>query len=116
MTEMADREIDKLFDEELLPLAARLKESGARLLETRLEDSATSYFARRSKVAMATADFEVGGCVSPNTVQADLERRWARSDEAPLLRLAPGIAKLAGKLRESEQQSGDVSKFIYVMY
>jgi len=116
MTDKPERDIDRLFDNELLPLAARLKERGVRLLETRLESGATTYFVRRPKVSMAIADFEVGGCTSPDAVRTDLERLWAGGDDPSLATLARGMARLAGALWESEHESGDISNFIYVMY
>jgi hypothetical protein len=115
MTEKSEREIDRFFDQELLPLASRLKGMRVALLEASLESGASTYFVRRPKVAMAKADFEWGGCASGQTVTADLRRLWTGGD-ASLATLAPGVARLAGMLRESEQESSDVSNFVYVMY
>lgn len=116
MTEKIDRDIDRLFSDELLPLAARLKGENVRLLETRLEQGAASYFVRRPKTVMAKSDFESGGCATPEGVEADLAGLWSRGDGKPLAALAPGIAQLARALRQVQEESGDVSNFIYVMY
>ena len=116
MTERSDSDIDRLFSGELLPLAARLKNEGVKLLETRLEKGASSYFVRRPSIGMTKGDFETGGCSSPDTLEADLARLWARGNDGSLAILAPGIARLARSLRLVEEESGDVSNFIYVMY
>ncbi|MFZ1908336.1 MAG: hypothetical protein WAU52_04560 [Burkholderiales bacterium] len=115
MTEKTEREIDRFFGDELLPLAARLKGKGVSFLETRLGSGAPTYFSRRPKVAMAKADFEWGGFASAQTVTADLEKLGSGGD-ASLATLAPGVARLARMLRASEQESSDVSRFVYVMY
>jgi hypothetical protein len=116
MTEKSEREIDRFFDDELLPLASRLKGKGVVFLETRLDSGVPSYFSRRPKVTMAKADFEWGGCASAQTVKADLQTLGSGGDASSLATLAPGVARLAGKLRASEQESSDVSSFVYVMY
>jgi hypothetical protein len=116
VTEKIDREIDRFFSDELLPLAARLKGESVRFLETRLEQGAASYFVRRPQSAMARIDFESGGCTSPDGVEADLAGLWSRGDGKPLAVMAPGIAQLARTLRQVEVESGDVSNFVYVMY
>jgi len=116
MTDRADKDIDRLFSEELLPLASRLKSEGAKLLETQWEKDASSYFVRRQRVAMTRSDFETGGCASPDAIEADLARLWNRGNDSSLATLAPGMARLARTLRQAEEQTGDVSNFIYVMY
>lgn len=116
MTEKIDREIDRLFSEKLLPLAARLKSENVRLLETQLEKGAPSYFVRRPKAAMAKSDFESGGCSSPDRAEAELAGLWAGDGDKALSTLAPAVAQLARSLRQVQEESGDVSNFIYVMY
>lgn len=116
MTEKIDRDIDRLFSEELLPLAARLKGGDARLLESQLQKGAASYFVKRPKTSMAKGDFETGGCASPEAAQADLAAAWSGGDTPALAALAPGMARLARNLRQVEEESGEVSNFIYVMY
>lgn len=116
MTEKCDKDIDRLYSEELLPLAARLKSGSVKLLETQLEKNASSYFVRRENAGMRKVDFEKGGCASPDNVEADLANLWNRGNDGSLTTLAPGMAALARTLRQVEEQAGDVSNFIYVMY
>lgn len=116
MTEKVDREIYRFFGEEVLPLGVQMKSGNVELLATRLTQGDASYFVRRSNTAMTKSDFEAGGCASVETVEADLARAWNRADSASLLALAPGIAGLARTLRQVDQQSGEVSEFVYAMY
>lgn len=116
LTEKIDRGIDRFFGEELLPLGARLRSGGAGLLVTHLETDASSYFVKRASAGMTKIDFEAGGCASPETVEADLARAWNRGDAGCLVALAPGIARLARTLRQTERESSEVSEFVYAMY
>ncbi len=116
MTEDLDRDIDRLFDEQLLPLSRRLKGEGVTFLETRLDKDAPSYFVRRTSTEMKKGDFEKGGCSTPQAVEADFADVWGGGDVRLLANLAPAMAGLARSLRHVEEESVDVSEFIYVMY
>lgn len=116
MTDKIDKEIDRLFGQELLPLAAQAKARGVELLQARLDGESQSYYVRRGQLSMSKEDFEVGGCASPATVQRDLETLWNDGREIGLASLAPAMAGLATALRGVEKEADDVSNFIYVMY
>ena len=116
MTDKIDKEIDRLFTQELLPLAARAKTGGIELLQTRLAAEMPSYYVKRLRPSMSKEDFELGGCTSPSTVVRDLEALWKDDREIGLAGLAPAMARLAAALRDVEKEADDVSNFIYVMY
>ena len=117
MTEKFEKEMDRLFSEEILPLAARLKSRNVKLLDTTLNKNGSSYFVKRVKVRMTKIDFETGGCASPDTVEGDLTNLWNRADDGSLAALAPGVAKLARISHDIlQQETGEISHFIYVMY
>jgi hypothetical protein len=116
MTKKTTRELEKLFDGEIVPLGKRARGSGVALLETRWKGGAASYFVRRPLRSMTKADFEHGGCASPDTLAADFARLWRKPENQPLARLAPSFARLAATLRNVEEEAQDVSDFIYVMY
>ena len=116
MTDRRDKDIARLFATEIVPFGKRAASSGASLLETRWDKDAASYFVRRSRPRMAKGDFETGGCSSPDSVAADLERLWSARGKQPLAKLAPAFARLAKTLRSVEREADDVSSFIYVMY
>ena len=116
MTDRIDKEIDRLFSQELVPLGARAKAGGIELLETRHDAGMPSYYVKRPRPSMAKEDFEIGGCVSPSTVARDLEALWKDDRDIGLVGLVPALARLAAALRDVEKESDDVSNFIYVMY
>jgi hypothetical protein len=110
------REIKRFFDEQLLPLAAQLKARGMPLLDAGPEPGASSYFIPRQQRRMRPADFEQGGLTSPETALQDIRKVWNSAAGHPLAPLAEGVARLAVDLRQGQEQSGDVSTFIYAMY
>ena len=116
MTDKVDREIDRFFDAEILPLSAHSRRGNESLLATDMLDSDSSYFVRRTHTQMGKADFESGGCASPESAEADLVRACERSGAAYMVALAPHIATLARSLREVQQESSEVSEFVYAMY
>ena len=116
MTDKFDQEIERFYDEELLPLADRAKAKGVRFLETQLGGDAPSYYVKRERRLMSKADFETGGCASTQTVEEALKTLWKDDRDIGLAKLAPSLAKLAKGLHAVEKDDADVSTFIYVMY
>ena len=116
MTEKVDTEIDRFFSAEILPLSAQSRQGKEALLATDMLDSTSSYFVRRTHPQMSKTDFESGGCASPESAEADLVRACERSGATYMVALAPGIAALARSLREVQQESSEVSEFVYAMY
>ncbi|MCE2659715.1 MAG: hypothetical protein LW854_15970 [Rubrivivax sp.] len=110
------REIKRFFDEQLLPLAAQLKAQGLPLLDAGPEPSAASYFIPRQQRRMTPADFDQGGLTSPESAAQDIRKVWSATAGHPLAPLADSVARLAVDLRQGQEQSGDVSTFIYAMY
>ena len=116
MTDKLDAEIDRFFTQEILPLAGQAKAKGVQFLQTHLSPNVPSYYVRRERRSMSKADFETGGCASPETVERDLATLWKDDREIGLAKLAPGMSDLAKALRSVEKEADDVSSFIYVMY
>lgn len=115
-TEGDEREVERFFREELVPLADQLSRHGKEFLDTALMGDVPTYFLRRSQRAMRREDFEVGGCTSSESVARDLANLWRGSQDKELALLAPRLASLARTLRHSTEETGEVSSFIYVMY
>ena len=118
MTDKLEKEIDRLFSEEILPLAARLKSRNVKLLDTTLNKNSSSYFVKRVKVGMTKIDFETGGCASPDAVEGDLTDLWNRTaNDGSLAALVTGVARLARISHDVlQEETGEISHFIYVMY
>lgn len=108
--------IDQFFDRELMPLAHELRRQGTVMLEVAFDPAAGSYYRQRPLRAMAPADFEWGGADSPEQLEAALRQLWSDPRSQPLTALAPSLARLAGELRRDDEQQGEVSSFVYVMY
>lgn len=106
----------RFFDGELMPLAAKLKSKGVAFLQTARADEATSYYVQRPAPAMDRSAFEWGGADSAEQLEAALAQLWRSPASAPLVDLAPPLAKLAQALYNLEDQPSEVSSFVYVMY
>jgi hypothetical protein len=111
-----DRAIDFFFNKELVELANRLKRGGRSFLAAGVDPKADSYYITRRRRTMTRSDFESAGCRSPDSFPDDLTRLWKGEGREDLLSLIPGLAKLARGLYNLQDQSDEVSPFVYVMY
>jgi hypothetical protein len=120
MTERKNRDgdraaIDRFFDRELMPIAAEMKATGTALLDIAPEPQKASYYRTRAPQLRIVA-LEWGGADSIDDLESQLVRMWQHAESPAFVRLAPAIAKLAQRLRSSEDQPDHVSEFVYVMY
>jgi hypothetical protein len=111
-----ERAVSRFFEQQLLPLARRLKDDGVKLLDPGPEPGAASYYIKRSQPMMTRADFEQGGLSTPERAQAEMRAAWSTALGHPLAPLAPAVAQLACELRQQQTQSSEVSAFVYAMY
>ncbi len=116
MTDKLDSQIDRFFVEQMLPLSRKAKSTGVRFLETDLDPDARTYYVDRARTTMSKADFETGGCTSPDQIEADLRALWQDQGIMGLNTLCPGMATLAKDLRAVGKDESGVSSFIYVMF
>jgi hypothetical protein len=109
--------INEFFFEELVPLAKKLhvKYDSVFFLK-KPDNSVNTYFVNRIKATMDPGDFETGGCNSPEDLKKALIRLWLDEGYSELSLLAEGIVKLAESFHQAEDQSSEVSPFIYVMF
>lgn len=110
------KDLDEFFDRELMPLARSLKSRGTELLDTARANGAATYYVRRELRAMGPEAFEWGSAESPEELAAALRRLWQDPASQPLCALAPSLGRLARQLYTVEDQPGEVSSFVYVMY
>lgn len=81
------------------------------------DPAAESYYAVREQRRMTKTDFELASGLSNTKVLGEtLKRMWDARGEAALSSLAEDLAALAQELKREEDQSGEVSPFVYVMY
>ncbi len=75
-----------------------------------------SYYVERENRTMTPEQFEVAGLESPQRLGPALGEFWKKRRMPELAALAAGLSQLAGDLREVEEETDEVSPFIYVMF
>lgn len=104
------------FDDELMPLAARMKQDGVQFLDVKIDKGVDSYYINRKKRSMTRADFEWGGAELVETFANQIKEFWRGQGQDRLVTLVPTLEKLAVALQTNDEQDSEVSPFIYVMY
>jgi hypothetical protein len=108
--------VRRFFVDELMPVAAQLRAEGTTLFPLGADPGADSYYTKRDKTAMTAGDFEVSGCDAVESFEAALVALWNAQGYPQLTRLAPTLSRLATSLYQIDEQTEDVSPFIYVMF
>ena len=109
--------VDEFFFEVLVPLANKLHSKNDSVFFHKKPDPAKeTYFITRKKITMVPEDFEVEGCNLPEDLKKALIGLWIAEGHTELLIMADAIGKLAESVRHTEEQSSEVSPFIYVMF
>ena len=111
-----ENDVKKFFSKEVLPLSKKMKTDGKVFFPTAFDANAPSYYIKRKKTTMTKADFEVAGLESYESFGKAVEEMWRAQGEPELAALAPWLARLSKELYAAEEQSGEVSPFIYVMF
>ncbi len=117
-TEGVDPEerIRRFFAEQLSPAAAAIRRRRGELFATRPDPQAETYYRRRSTTRMSAASYEVDGLGSVEGLETALRSFWESRGLPELASLSPGLTELARLLRPTEEQTDEVSPFIYVMF
>ncbi len=103
------RRLEKFYDRHLASLAERLAARGAELIPGG-PDEAESWYEPPPERMGDLAEFEFENC-------AEIMRGWWSAGEFPeLAELAGPLAELAVEMEVGEEESDDVSPFVYVMY
>lgn len=105
-----------LFIERVLPVADRAKAAGKTLMAGGPDPTLATYYATRAKRTMSPEDFEVPALESPAALEKGLAAYWTSIGLGELCELAAPLAKLAGELKSGEDEDGEVSPMIYVMF
>jgi hypothetical protein len=111
-----DRSATAFFREVLVPAALRERESGREFFALRPDAAAESYYVEPTRREMSPEDFELRASESIEAFVRELAALWSSEGREELAAMAPRLASLASELREDEQQSDDVSPFMYVMF
>lgn len=107
----------EFFFDVLVPLANKLHHKSDPIFFHKVPEPAkATYFVKRDKLTMTPEDFEAGTCNSPEDLKKALISLWTAEGYSELPIMADAIATLAESARHTEEQSSEVSPFIYVMF
>jgi hypothetical protein len=110
------KHVRKVFMKEVVPVSNLSKKREQVFFPLRPDNQLSTYYREREQTAMTLGDFEVPGCESSEKLEKALAELWGSQGYAELVPLAQTTARLAEMLRESEDESQEVSPFIYVMF
>jgi heme oxygenase len=110
-------ELEDNFWQNLVSLASDLHRINDPLFFLKKPDpSKETYWKHRENLSMKPLDFERGGARSAEELKNALAGLWSAEGNLALTVLADGIGEIAESAHVSEEQSSEVSPFIYVMF
>ena len=116
-TKQAERQLRKLFRTELTAIMEAGRARGVSFLAGNPDPTLETYYTEPRTRKMTKADFESGGCDGAEKLEAALGKVWAdETMQSEFSAMAAKLAKISESLRATEEQSSDVSQFVYVMY
>jgi len=80
------------------------------------DNGSTTYYRNRRKTRMRREDFEVEGLLSLDNLEIALRQMWEEQGLTALASLAPAIVDAARALHGLEEETDEISPFIYVMF
>jgi hypothetical protein len=111
-----------LFDDVILPAAARLQAKGGQPFPLHHDPALQSYYVPRVQPAMKREDFTAPSCLDIDEFALCLTAHWKARGRDDLLEAVPRIAAAARSAHAAldkdakEQPDDEVSPFIYVMF
>ena len=108
--------IQHFFEQELMPLTAKIKQQQKIIPWVHLDADAITYYKTRPKTTMSKEDFEIGGHSTLESFAADLTSFWDDNKDYNFCELVPQLVELASELRVDEDQNEEISPYIYVMF
>ncbi len=114
--EAARRALESFFDERLTPLSMKLREQGVTLFAPGPDPTRESYFVTRHQPAMTREEFEAPSCEDFDDFARRLEAMWKSRGREDLAELSGDLARLARLAYTLDEESAEVSPFVYVMF
>lgn len=108
--------VRNVFMKEVVPVSRLSKKEGKVYFPVGPDPNALTYYRKQVQTVMTPEDFEVSGCESLDRLEIALAELWSSQGHNELVPLSLTTSKLARLLHESEQESEQVSPFIYVMF
>jgi hypothetical protein len=109
MNSTDDRSIRRFFAERLVPAAEALRARGVRFFPLGPEPEAESWYEGPPR----DADFVT---LAETDIETALRARWEAQGLPEIAALAAPLLELAASLEVHEEQTPDISPFVYVMY
>jgi hypothetical protein len=110
MSSTEDPRLSRFFDRRLVPLAERLRARGHRAFALGPDERSPSYYVAPDPGEPFLELDDAEAC------ERALRELWQRRGLPELAALAGPLLELARKLEVREDDSGEVSPFVYVMY
>ena len=114
--EAARRALGSFFDEKLMPLSMKLRDQGVTLFAPGPDPTRESYFVTRPQPAMTREEFESPSCEDFDDFARRLESMWKSRGREDLAALSGDLAQLARLAYTLDEESAEVSPFVYVMF
>jgi hypothetical protein len=111
--------IGQLFDEVLMPMAQRLRDSGVQPFPLEPDVSWLSYYVRRKRASMTRADFTGASCADVADLELKLAAHWqamGRYDLAAQVASVGAAARAAQALLEAEAPEAELNPYVYAMF
>ena len=116
MNRGVEKQLRKLFKRDLMQIADFCQREGVQVLDPNPDPGMESYYITPAVEKMGKADFETGGATDVDHLEAALRDLWSEERCLVFAVLAERVAKLARSVRATEEQSSELSQFVYVMY
>ncbi len=111
MSSTENPRLDRFFDKRLVPIADRLRARGVHFFPFGPDPAAESFY-----VSVDASDPEFIELDGPDACERALRELWERQQIPELAALAAPLIDLARRLEIREEESGEISPFVYVMY
>lgn len=108
--------IKTCFLEKIIPVSIDLHKKQINFFPLKPNLNSPTYYLERELTAMRPEDFEVPGCENSEALGKSLAELWISQGYKDLIPLAQTTAELAELLRETEEESEEISPFIYIMF
>jgi len=111
MSSTEDPRLGRFFDRRLVPLAERLRARGTRFFPMGPDAEAESFYLPANRVEPEFIELE-----GPAACERALRELWEEQKLPELAALAGPLMNLARRLEIREEEWGEISPFVYVMY
>ena len=110
MSSTDDARLRRFFRDRIVPAAEQLRERGCSFFAEGPDPEASTWWESGSEEEPALIEFEA------DDAARILHARWTSDGVPELADLAAPLLELAEELKTTQEESGEVSPYVYVMY